>query len=220
MNFNYNYDYNQYPKTGCPYGCMNECGGNTNNNGTTGPTGPTGPRGATGATGPRGPRGIIGPTGPKGATGPRGVTGPIGPTGAPAVTSIAFANSTEEITTSGNYTVAPTILPEGTTEITFDAESGNYTLQPGIYQIQYSATTTSQTGSTIQLSIYRNSSEDPATVSVGNANGTSNLSRTLIYNITAPTQVALRITTTGANANASDINFSIQKIGITPSTEV
>ncbi|KXY84885.1 hypothetical protein AT270_01125 [Bacillus cereus] len=106
--------------------------------GPTGPTGPTGPQGTQGIQGDMGPQG---PTGPQGIQGIQGPMGPQGPTGSQIVN---FANISQTVAiTSHPVNTAVPLNTNSTlvgTSISHASGSGNITLQPGNYWIEYSGT--------------------------------------------------------------------------------
>lgn len=138
--------------------------GPTGPQGPTGPTGATGATGATGVTGPTGPIGVTGPTGPtglQGATGPTGATGVTGPTGATGPTGPAYGLNAY----GGLYTTTGTLnlTTDTPAQITLENEMPLYNVttgsnainiaQDGVYEINYSATLSTDTAADIGVSV-------------------------------------------------------------------
>lgn len=140
--------------------------------GAVGPAGPQGAVGPVGPAGPQGPQGEVGPAGPQGPVGETGATGPAGPQGpqgepGPAGTVLAFADFYALMPPDNPEDIAPgedVAFPQtafiGNTGI-FRNDSTSFTLvEPGVYQVQFVATTL-QAG---QLVITVNGNELPYTV--------------------------------------------------------
>ena len=176
--------------------------------GATGATGPAGPQGPVGATGPAGPQGPVGATGPAGPQGPQGEVGPAGPQGpqgepGPAGTALAFADFYALMPPDNPEDIAPgedVAFPQtafiGNTGI-FRNDSTSFTLvEPGVYQVQFIATTL-QAG---QLVITLNGNELPYTV-FGKDATTSQLTGIALINTTEEDAII----TIRNPANAEDV---------------
>jgi hypothetical protein len=138
-----------------------------------GPQGPAGPAGFPGATGPQGPAGPAGTPGAQGPAGPAGPTGPAGPAGAAGANGtnglawmacvLGGANSdgTVSVVNAGNPPTPLTFGCISTNEsailtaggIIGAATTGGFSMQPGVYQIEFHASVFSCDGPTVQVII-------------------------------------------------------------------
>ncbi|MCC2460591.1 Gly-Xaa-Xaa repeat protein, partial [Bacillus mobilis] len=118
--------------------------------GATGAQGPAGAQGATGAQGPAGAQGATGAQGPAGATGATGAQGPAGATGATGATGAAGTPIPVTTAVLGN-TNAQTVSPGSNiqfnetfelTNISFNGSDTLTVLETGVYDINFSASTT------------------------------------------------------------------------------
>lgn len=172
--------------------------GNTGPTGITGNTGSTGVTGNTGLTGVTGNTGQTGTAGNTGATGTQGITGATGPGGTNYISSYSIATQTVSVANAF-------------ADVTFtnDAQSNGWTRSSGIftapatgqYYIQYSviATTTSITGTpTITLILTDGANTEIAgsqtTITFTTASRPTTITKGLIVNCTAGSQIKLRFT--------------------------
>ena len=118
-------------------------------------------------------------------------------------------NSEAPISTTALLDGTPTIIQ---TETFITEDAGTYTLEPGVYQINYSARTVEEAGDAVALSLLINGAEDPVSVLEANT-GEDYLSKTINYSFDATSTVALQITATGAgNQLAENFSFNITKL--------
>ena len=120
--------------------------------GATGPVGPIGPAGTdglNGTAGPTGPTGATGPAGATGATGPAGATGATGPAGAstPMGGGFVYAYNLAQQQISADGTVYTVKYEQeqwsanfNTGALTFDSQTGIFTLNSGWRHVRVEAT--------------------------------------------------------------------------------
>lgn len=106
--------------------------------GATGATGATGPQGATDAQGPAGATGATGAQGPAGAQGATGATGAAG-TPIPVTTAVLGNTNAQTVSPGSNIQFNETFE---LTNISFNGSDTLTVLETGVYDINFSASTT------------------------------------------------------------------------------
>ena len=162
--------------------------------GPQGPQGLTGATGATGATGPQGPQGLTGATGPQGPVGPQG---PQGEPGESYVGDALYAESGAITVADGaQITLALATATEGTT---ITVTGGAVTLPVGTYLVTYGgagnlgADATEGSNHQLTVALYANGVALANQTLNDNANAVlvGNVSKTIVYQATAATTLAL-----------------------------
>ncbi|MGE7889649.1 Gly-Xaa-Xaa repeat protein, partial [Bacillus cereus] len=115
--------------------------GATGATGAQGAQGAQGPAGATGATGAQGAQGVQGPAGATGATGAQGATGATGPAGTPIPVTTAVLGNTNAQTVSPGSNIQFNETFE-LTNLSFNGSDTLTVLETGVYDINFSASTT------------------------------------------------------------------------------
>ncbi|MGX5439283.1 Gly-Xaa-Xaa repeat protein [Bacillus thuringiensis] len=109
--------------------------------GAQGATGAQGPAGAQGATGAQGPAGAQGATGAQGPAGAQGATGATGPAGTPIPITTAVLGNTNAQTVSPGSNIQFNETFE-LTNLSFNGSDTLTVLETGVYDINFSASTT------------------------------------------------------------------------------